>query len=227
MSDNVGRFFGIVAALGVLWIVVYWWWEPASPRISFDTSPAVERVAEPLPREPVPEASRRPAPPPVQQPPRPEPTRQDPPRIAVIPPRFHDYTVKKGDTLESIARAQLGSSRYAGAIREANALSDLERLKPGRTIRIPDDPSNIQGKPVATAPAQPAPTGAPAPTGSAPAPATASEYTVKPGDTLGEIAKSQYGSSRFASVIFDANRDKLESEDSLKVGQKLKIPPKP
>src|SRR5947207_1188212 len=114
MTDNVGRIFGILAALGVLWIVVYWWWEPAQPRITFDNSPAVETVNPPLPREPVPEAGR---PPP-----------RDPPRIAVIPPRFREYTVKKNDTVESIAKAELGSARYAAAIREANALADLDHL---------------------------------------------------------------------------------------------------
>jgi nucleoid-associated protein YgaU len=222
MSDNVGRIFGILAALGVLWIVVYWWWEPAAPRISFDTSSAVERVSAPLPREPVPEASwrepARAAPPARATPPEAGPAADPaPPRIAVIPPRFKEYKIKRGDTLESISRAEWGTSRYAGSIREANALADLERLKPGRVIRIPEDPTNIQGKPVE---------GAAGPTVAA-AEVPAAEYTVKPGDTLSEVAKAHYGSTRFATFIYEANKDRLSSEDAVRVGQKLRLPAKP
>jgi hypothetical protein len=46
MSDNIGRIFGIIAALAALWILVYWWWEPARPRITFDPSaPATANAA--------------------------------------------------------------------------------------------------------------------------------------------------------------------------------------
>ena len=77
--------------------------------------------------------------------------------------KTREYTVKKNDTVESIAKAELGSARYAPAIREANALADLDHLKAGRVIRIPEDPSNISGKvvpgtaPAATPPAVPPP----------------------------------------------------------------------
>ena len=142
----------------------------------------------------------------------------EPPKLAVIPPRFRDYTIRNGDTMELIAERELGSRKMADALRSANALMDPEHLKVGRTIRIPLDPSNIQGKPV-----QESPVAAPAP---AP-PAQASEYTVKSGDTLSGIAKAQYGSTRFKDLIFEANRDRLASEDDVREGQKLRIPPKP
>jgi len=227
MSDHAGRIFGILAALAVLWIVVYWWWEPSSPRITFDNAPVVEPVSAPLPREPVPEATPTWATlPPEATGPETIPAqpggqgaaaggKPESSSIAVVPPRFREYTVKDGDTLEGIARRELGSSRYVGAIREANPLADLDRLRSGRVIRIPVDPENIQGKPVDPPKTEPA---------AEPVPV---EYTVRPGDTLSGIAKRHYGSVRFAEFIYEANRGVLSSPDDLREGQKLKLPPKP
>ncbi len=148
---------------------------------------------------------------------------QPPQRPAVAAPRFRDYTLKKGDTPESIAKAELGSSKYAAAIREANPLTDLDHMtksSPGRVIRIPLDPSNIQGKPIVP----PQPEGAPVP---AAPPAAAEEYTVEPGDTLSEIAKAKYGSVKFKDFLYQNNKDRVKSEDDLRAGDKLRILPKP
>ena len=49
-------------------------------------------------------------------------------------------------------------------------------------------------------------------------------YTVKAGDTLSKISKQFYGSANDYMKIFDANRDKLNDPDKIKVGQELKIP---
>ena len=56
-----------------------------------------------------------------------------------------------------------------------------------------------------------------------PAPA-AKTYTVKSGDTLSAIAKSQLGSAGDYMKIFEANRDQLSDPDKIKPGQVLKIP---
>jgi nucleoid-associated protein YgaU len=60
--------------------------------------------------------------------------------------------------------------------------------------------------------------------GPAPAPAAAKTYTVKSGDTLSAIAKSQLGSAGDYMKIFEANRDQLSDPDKIKPGQVLKIP---
>lgn len=214
MSDTTGRIFGALAALAALWVIVYWWWEPSRPKISLDaTAPASAGTI-----------SFDPGPPPAARP-----TADAPPiitapsHIAVIPPRFRDYTIRKGDTFESIAQQEMGSRKYADALRSANALMDPQHPKPGRTLRIPLDPTNIQGKPVAEAP--PA---APAASLTTPAPdSQATEYTVKSGDSLSAIAKAHYGSTRFKDLIYEANKDRLASEDDLREGQKLRLPPKP
>lgn len=60
----------------------------------------------------------------------------------------------------------------------------------------------------------------------APAPASqaAKTYTVKSGDTLSGIAKSQLGHANEYMKIFEANRDQLSDPDKIKPGQVLKIP---
>ena len=53
---------------------------------------------------------------------------------------------------------------------------------------------------------------------------SAKTYTVKPGDTLSAIAKSQLGSASDYTKIFEANRDQLSDPDKIKPGQVLKLP---
>ena len=50
-------------------------------------------------------------------------------------------------------------------------------------------------------------------------------YVVQPGDSLYAISKKIYGDATHIESIFSANRDTLKSKNSLKVGQKLRIPP--
>jgi|ERR1039457_167709 LysM repeat protein len=47
---------------------------------------------------------------------------------------------------------------------------------------------------------------------------------VQAGDTLSKIAQEVYGHANQYNKIFEANRDKLESPDKIKVGQELVIP---
>lgn len=50
-------------------------------------------------------------------------------------------------------------------------------------------------------------------------------YTVQAGDTLSKLAKEFYGDASQYKRIFEANRDKLDDADSIRVGQELRIPP--
>ena len=49
-------------------------------------------------------------------------------------------------------------------------------------------------------------------------------HTVESGDTLSKIAKSAYGDANSYMKIFEANRDKLNDPNMIKVGQDLVIP---
>lgn len=49
-------------------------------------------------------------------------------------------------------------------------------------------------------------------------------YTVQSGDTLGKIAKEQYGDASKYPAIFEANRPMLSDPDKIYPGQNLRIP---
>ena len=49
-------------------------------------------------------------------------------------------------------------------------------------------------------------------------------YTVAAGDSLSKIAKQFYGNANEYMKIFEANRDKLNDQNTIKVGQQLVIP---
>jgi len=102
------------------------------------------------------------------------------------------YTVKAGDTLGEIARRELGSAKRWEEIQTLNGSLDPKRLRAGMTIKLPGAQAATGNVPssngaVATPAAQPR--------------AGARTYTVKSGDTLGEIAKRELGSAqRWAEI---------------------------
>lgn len=50
-------------------------------------------------------------------------------------------------------------------------------------------------------------------------------YTVEKGDTLAKISQKVYGTGKYYKAIYEANRETLVSTTSLRIGQKLRIPP--
>lgn len=145
--------------------------------------------------------------------------------IAVMPPEFAEYTVRAGDTLATISMRLYGTRVHAAAVGRANPFMDPNRLKAGRVIRVPKDPSNVQGKPLPKPDPRETPQQA---TGGETAGAGVTKtYTVKAGDTLSGIAQEQYGSSALGTFLFESNRSSLKSPDELKVGMKIQIPPRP
>lgn len=251
MAQNPAKLAAGLLLLIAVWITVYWWWEPADRKratISFaDAAPqAVVEPAGPGPSDASDAAApgARPDAPPQTPPTRPSaataPLTAEPARpavrerMAVTPPSFVSYTIRPGDTFQSIAKDHYGNGNMASAIARANPFVDPRTLRPGRTILLPADPSNIQGRPAATEGKPVGETGVhvggpdgalPAPASKpASAPAGARRHTVEPGDTLSEISKRYYGTSARARQIYEANRDKLRSEHDLKVGVELVIP---
>lgn len=214
MADQWGRVIAGSAGLAALWIAVYWAWEPAPPPITYGSAPPAAEATtvpvDPTPAVPVPAPAPRPVPEAVKPP---APREPDPIPKAVAP-EFTIYRVKPGDTLGSIAREFYGTDKHASAIAKANPFKDPQRLRSGEELRVPRDPLNIQGKD--TAPPSPA----------AP-PGPSRTYTVRPGDTLSSISKSQYGTVKHADLIYQANRAALSSPDDIRVGQVLAIPPRP
>lgn len=236
MDHQHRRIVGFLALLLAVWIGVYWLYKPATSRITWGERPddllespalaAVDPTVEP--------------PPPVHQ-------SAGPIRQAVQEPAFRAYTVQKGDTsFEAVARRFVtgGSvATFAEAISRANPLVTPDKLIVGRTrLRIPEDPSNTQGRLVSVNPdgtpvnALPGSANAPAPMSriaelpkAAPTSQKAvqgeREYTVQPGDTLSAIAKKQYGRVALWPIIARANG--MDEASRLKPGMKLRIPAEP
>jgi nucleoid-associated protein YgaU len=233
MESASSRLMAATGCLVLVWIGAYWLYEP-SGKGSNGIAPLPDSLSTPLPAArtgmtnptpapapgpkpeaspatPAPEPAIRPAP---EQPPAPQP-KPPAPASTVVPPEFETYTVKQGETFETIAKARYGSSRLHTVIARANPMKDPRRLKPGDQIRLPKDPSNIQGKPVVTPPANPTPA------------SNSTDYLVQKGDTLSGIAAKVWGSGKNWRVILEANATLLPSEDALRPGMRLRIPSKP
>ncbi len=137
---------------------------------------------------------------------------------------------------ELIAAAKLS---YAASLpaRPSEAIQEIARLKRemDHLKRMLEEAREhvAQGSGVSANADRPAPSPGPATTIAPPAArpqpvparATAPEtYTVQPGDNLSRIAQKMYQDTSKWKVIFDANRDTLPTERSLRPGQTLLIP---
>tara|TARA_R110002096_G_scaffold173781_7_gene348829 strand:+ start:233237 stop:233917 length:681 start_codon:yes stop_codon:yes gene_type:complete len=218
MEDRSSKVYFGLCMLVLIWIGVYWAWEPNQPlKPKITISQPVEQpeiVPEPIVTQPdplieEPEASLHP----LGLRPEPEPEDNAP---KLIPPEFTIHTIKEGEILQDIARRYYKDASKWSAIARANPRVDPLKLRAGRTLRIPVDPNNIQG--LVTKPDGPN-------TPAADKVPETVDYIVQPGDSLSLIAQRFYGSSRHAQFIYESNRDVLRSIDALNIGQTLKLPP--
>jgi len=240
MNDSTPRIAAGLLGLALLWIGLYWWWPtPGTPRAVTAAGQSTEQVppqsansaTDPVTPAPTPAADPEPSHPPIEaavttreaasdelpntdqnqnKSQAAEPRRPSP---AVIPPEFFEHTLAAGETYATLSLKYYGTAAYATSIAKANPLASPAALKPGRTLRVPKDPKNVQGLPVRE------------PGKSPKGPTTT--YTVLQGDSLSTISQRLYGESKHAKLIYEANRATMKDEHSLRVGQKLIIPPKP
>jgi len=108
--------------------------------------------------------------------------------------------------------------------RENNLLrQQLEKTTDAAATAAPVKPAIVQ---------PPVKNSAPTPVSAAPveriqiSPPIPDAYNVLPGDTLTRIAKTIYGDSSQWRKIYEANMDSMKSENDLKAGQTIRIPPK-
>jgi LysM repeat protein len=130
----------------------------------------------------------------------------------------HAVTTAKQLGMEGSAEERDGKLHFNGTVKsedEKNQIWNALKTVPDWQKDIMAD---IRVKPGAQAGATQT---TPQPT---PAKASIKTYTVKSGDTLGEIAKRELGSANKYMEIFNANRDQLTDPDKIKPGQILKIP---
>jgi len=211
-DDRQSRIFAGVVVLVLVWIGVYWMWEPGRqgpPRISVAQPTPDPEPADDEPRELDADDSSATDPDPSAD-------RDDPePQPGVIAPRFRSHTIRQGELFQDIADRYYGRRELWGVIARANPTLDPRRLREGMTVRVPLDPANIQGRPERSAQDEPDSAGED----------LTIEYIVRPNDSLSLIAQRHYGSARYADLIYRANRDKLASRDAIRVGQVLALPP--
>lgn len=105
------------------------------------------------------------------------------------------YTVKKGDTVESIAKKYYGAQGKRNVIYDANkdVIPASRKIGTGDKLVLP-------------------------------VPLCRTVYTVKNGDTLKSIAKKYYGKSSKWKKIRDANTGKVSDSGKVKAGRRLVIP---
>ena len=99
-------------------------------------------------------------------------------------------------------------------------LSDM-RVRLGLPLETTD---TVQSPSASTPSASPAVPLVPA---KPPEPSVPRTHVVQQGDSLYAISRKFYGDSAHIDLIFNANRDVLINKRSLKIGQKLRIPPRP
>ncbi len=123
------------------------------------------------------------------------------------------YTVKRGDTLGSIAQRELGSSKRWPEIEALNGVKP-ERLSVGMVLKLPVAGASLEPHTLVRQDAVRAP--APAPTTSR------SSYSVRSGDSLSKIAASQLGDANRYGEILALNPGL--NPQRLNVGQSLRMP---
>lgn len=160
------------------------------------------------------------------------------------------YTVQQGETLFQIAKRQYGTGQAWKQLAELNKgrVSQDGAVKAGVRIELFDSlpgskaaPSKTPSKPTEKPTDKPAdkpsekPTSRPA-TGEqritraepkadiVKAANTPRTYTVRKGDSLGEISQKMLGTMRRKDEIVDLNKGILDDEDSIQVGMVLKMP---
>lgn len=226
MDERTSRIFIGLCLLVLVWIGVYWMWQPSQEkpaRITFE-QPGIDLPQQPI-QDPATQSDEKPTI--ISQidigapPPNPTQTPDPTPKPRLIQPEFFEHVVQPNERMQTIAAKYFDSGDNWAIIARANPFVDPQKLKVGMVLRIPKDPQNLQGKVIGR---ETRPGVIESHTDTQ---ATTIEYVVRPGDSLSVIAQRIYGSSRHARFIFDSNRDILKSMDDISVGQLLKLPPLP
>lgn len=128
------------------------------------------------------------------------------------------HSVRRGETLRSICRTYYGDSGLASAVANWNRMPNPNNLEKGQIIALPTRASlfavhaspSIQAN-IAT---DTNPRNRP----------SVDKYTVKPGDTLSELAYKLMGTSRKTTELFNFNRDVMPDPDTIYPGMILQYP---
>ncbi|MEQ9095741.1 MAG: LysM peptidoglycan-binding domain-containing protein [Phycisphaerales bacterium] len=134
-------------------------------------------------------------------------------------PMVVQHHVQPNESLYKIAARYYGDGNTWRRIAEDNAgrVGENGSVREGVTLRILDPIKGVGSEqPTTSARAERSSTPAP--------PSNPLTYTVKSGDTLGEIAQELLGTVRRQHELIALNRDVLKDPDNLRAGMVLKLP---
>ena len=127
-----------------------------------------------------------------------------------------DYTIRSGDSLERIARRELGDASAVDRIASLNGLSKPYTIYAGRSLKLP----------VVDTVATSAPAPRTAPTAAAPAPVATegrTAYTVRPGDSLSVVLERAFGTYKRSLPIVKSLHPGLDP-NRIRVGMTIVLP---
>ena len=127
-----------------------------------------------------------------------------------------DYTIRSGDSLERIARRELGDASAVDRIASLNGLSEPYTIYAGRSLKLP----------VVDTVATSAPAPRTAPTAAAPAPVATegrTAYTVRPGDSLSVVLERAFGTYKRSLPIVKSLNPGLDP-NRIRAGMTIVLP---
>ena len=127
-----------------------------------------------------------------------------------------DYTIRSGDSLERIARRELGDASAVDRIASLNGLSQPYTIYAGRSLKLP----------VVDTVATSAPAPRTAPTAAAPAPVATegrTAYTVRPGDSLSVVLERAFGTYKRSLPIVKSLNPGLDP-NRIRAGMTIVLP---
>ena len=130
-------------------------------------------------------------------------------------------TLEMEETLRKLREENLKLKQDLAAARATIESLENSRVKVRETV---ERRTSASGSPIAIRQEQTVRATSPAPVQAQTAASQATSYTVQVGDTLSSISRKVYGTSNKWREIFNANREKLSTPQSLKPGQTLIIP---
>jgi nucleoid-associated protein YgaU len=131
-------------------------------------------------------------------------------------------TAQLNSSLQAVERDR--TNRISQLQQENAAISARLRQAQGTLDQIAAAARLINGGPVSTATAPSAPVVSAAPAAGSPVSPAPRYHTVSDGDSLTRISTRYYGTASRWQEIYDANREVLKGENSLRPGQRLRIP---
>ena len=146
-----------------------------------------------------------------------------PEAVEALPFIYHH--IKPNETLTSISTHYFGDTSMLRDLAQYNDITDMNMVPVGLRLKIPRTAALIRGDtPTATLQQLEQLVGFESSNASNSSP-TAKTYTVKKGDTLGEISLRVLGTSKKWRTLYEYNKDVIRNPDRVLEGTVLKIPP--